>query len=672
MDTTASSSPPVDEKPRGPLQRLLINRNYALLWVAMATSQLGNIVFNIAMLLWVATTLARNAPWAAFAVGALTFLPQIVTFIFGTVAGVYVDRWNKRRTLLWMDGLRSILVLGLVFATGIIPLPFPAGSGAASIFQLVALLVVIGLISICNPFVNGALISILYEVVEEKDFTRAFGRGQLLNNLAIILAPPLAAALFFAVGVQWAIILDALTFVVSFASIFFIRPDPGIQGVPHEDEEEQPQTGLVDDLLKGLRFVLGNSVLWAMLISTILTTLGIGAITILSIFFVTNNLHSAPALYPVLDVAFGVGAMAGAVIAPILQQKIGLLRTFWLPGLMTGALVLIFSRLTNIWAGGVLMFLIGVSEAILFVATGPLAMKITPRELIGRANAVFTQVGTLASVTSIAVSTFLVTTLLYDKHAQFLNADFGPIDVVFMAAGILIVTSGICAMVTLNHYMRTEAQGEPDPARSAIRKKQLLIASLGLLLAIGSTLPVVFAAPVYQTSAQLQSAQLQPASGQLVDGLACTPTVGTHAHLSIHLSVYVQNQAMALPAGIGIVAPAQPGVVALASRGRKNCLYPLHVYENDNIIHAELFNDRVCSLGQFFDIWGQPLSRTQFAGYHIESGQRLVFQVFDAQGEMRTVTSGPRDIPVLEHETIVVLLNSPGVHPEPFIDWNGL
>jgi len=158
----------------------------------------------------------------------------------------------------------------------------------------------------------------------------------------------------------------------------------------------------------------------------------------------------------------------------------------------------------------------------------------------------------------------------------------------------------------------------------------------------------------------------------MVDGLNCSPTVGTHAHLSIHLSIYVNNQAVALPAGIGVVAPAQPGVVALASQGKKTCLYPLHVYENDNIIHAELFDDRVCSLGQFFDIWGQPLDRTQFAGYHLGASQRMVFQVFDANGDSHIVTGDPRTIPLLEHETIVILLNSPGVHPRQFIDWNGI
>ena len=189
MGTTAPTSSPADEKSRSLLQRLLINRNYALLWTAMATSQFGNIVFNIAMILWVATTLARNAPWVAFAVGALTFLPRIVTFVFSSVAGVYVDRWNKRRTLLLTDGANTILTFILVLAVSTVPLLFPVGSDIAAIFLLIVLLLIIGLMSICTPFVNGALVAILYEVVEEADFPTAFGREQFVNNLSIILAP---------------------------------------------------------------------------------------------------------------------------------------------------------------------------------------------------------------------------------------------------------------------------------------------------------------------------------------------------------------------------------------------------------------------------------------------------------------------------------------------------
>jgi len=152
MDTTISS-PPEEKKPRTPLERLLINRNYAYNWVGLIFSQIGNVIFGVATLLWVATTLARDAPWAAFALSGLVFLPTVVGLVTVTFAGVFVDRWDARRTQLFMDAARVVLFLLLVVAT-IVPLPFPAGSEGANVFQLVCLYIVLMISSVCEPFVK--------------------------------------------------------------------------------------------------------------------------------------------------------------------------------------------------------------------------------------------------------------------------------------------------------------------------------------------------------------------------------------------------------------------------------------------------------------------------------------------------------------------------------------
>jgi hypothetical protein len=150
----------------------------------------------VALILWLGTTLARNAPWAAFALGGLVFLPTAVLLVVNIFADVYVDRWDARRTRLFMDAGRAALFTLLIFATGIVPLPFPMGSEAANLFQLTCVYIVVLLSSTCNPFVNSALAAILYDIVDEADLPRAFGRGQILNIIATIAGPPLAALIF--------------------------------------------------------------------------------------------------------------------------------------------------------------------------------------------------------------------------------------------------------------------------------------------------------------------------------------------------------------------------------------------------------------------------------------------------------------------------------------------
>lgn len=679
MDTAAPTSPQLDQKPRSLFALLLINRNHALLRAGMTTSQVGNFVFTTSILLWVTTTLARNAPWVAFAVGALVFLPQIVALLVGTVAGVFVDRWNTRRTLLAMDGVRTFIVLLLLPATGILPLPFPAGSDAAAIFQLVCLLLVIAAMSVCNPFVNAGLIALIFDIVGEADLPRAFGRGQLLNGLCTIIGPPLAALIFFSFGVQWSILLDSLSFVVSFACLLLIHP-PSDAKSSAKKASERKKTSFFHDLMEGLRFVAGDNVLFVICMTAALSALGLGPITILGIFFVTNNLHSSPQFYPLLNVSIGIGALVGAVIAAWLHKKLGLLRSFWLPVLATGSLLLIFARLNSLWIACIVLGLIGMSQIVQNVAQGPLMLKATPRKFIGRANAVLGQLATLSTLTSIAIVSFLVATPLHDKHLQLPGVSISTIDMILTASAVLVIVSGLCAVITLRHYAALSTQTTPaqegftppSPPSASIRRKLWAVSGSGLLLAVLLLIPLSFVVPTYQPGGQLLLAPGTPASGQLVDGLSCEPTAGTSTHLSIHLSLYANDTALAIPAGIGIVAPRQPGVAALATHGKTTCLYAVHVYEQDNLIHVELARPGITSLGQFFDLWGQPLNHTQVLGYHTDASQNLVFKVFDASGNQQPFPNDPRLIPLTEHETIAILFQSPHVLPAPFTDWNGV
>ncbi|GER90133.1 hypothetical protein KDW_42950 [Dictyobacter vulcani] len=714
-------------------QRLLINRNYAFMWVGMATSRLGNVVFDIALLLWVATTLARNAPWAAFAVGALTFIPQVVALLMGTVAGVFVDRWDKRRTLLWMDGIRIFIVLALVFASGIFPLPFPSGSDAATFFQLGCAFLILVFLSCCDPFVNPALLILLYDIVAETELPRAFGRGQVLNNLGVIVGPPLAAGIFFTLGIQWCILINAVSFLISFICFYMIRPEKSEQEQKEEKAQEKTKeksAGFLREMIDGLRFVGGNGVLIAVGVSLSFIALGAGGLNALNLFFATNNLHVVPNIYVYIDVLYGVGAILGALfVGPWIQKRLGILRGFWLPGIVTGTLLLIYSRLDNVYAAFVVLFFVGMSQATFYISFGPLLLKVTPRKLIGRANAVIGQLSTFSGMISIGLASLLVTAPLHNKHLEVLGTTFGPIDTIFLIVGLLALTSGLQAMVTLNDYKLVEQKSAEPVATEATEtkieepialnveqeaeelaalaiveeekatekpateqteeanqplvehiggtgwfssgRKQALVCVLGLLVCLLFLVPVAIWAPS-STAASVTITGGQPANGQPISNMKCAPDVATKQQIRTHLTLYVDGKLAAIPRGIGIVSPSQPGVSALASNGKLYCLYPLHVFEDDNIIHADLPDTRTYTLGQFFSVWGQPLSQTQVTSYHADTNRPISFVIFDGNGQKSTYTGDPATIPLKEHQTIVILYNSPDIHPTAFTDWNGL
>jgi len=109
------------------------------------------------------------------------------------------------------------------------------------------------------------------------------------------------------------------------------------------------------------------------------------------------------------------------------------------------------------------------------------------------------------------------------------------------------------------------------------------------------------------------AADTTPRSGAPVDGVGCTATEQVAYHIHTHLAVFVDGSPRSIPAGIGVVAPvAQPtprGAFDTASR----CYYWLHVHAHDGVIHVEAPTAGPVTLGQFFAVWGQPLTAARVA-----------------------------------------------------------
>jgi hypothetical protein len=139
--------------------------------------------------------------------------------------------------------------------------------------------------------------------------------------------------------------------------------------------------------------------------------------------------------------------------------------------------------------------------------------------------------------------------------------------------------------------------------------------------------------------------------GSPIDGIRCESMEGAVLHIHQHLQLFERGRPIDVPAGIGIPAAA-------------NCLYWLHTHTNDGIIHVESPTKRTFTLGQFFDIWGQELSRLQAAGVRAARGKRLQVTL-----NGRAFGGDPRTIALRDHEEIVIESGPPYGHPHPY-NWS--
>ena len=147
-------------------------------------------------------------------------------------------------------------------------------------------------------------------------------------------------------------------------------------------------------------------------------------------------------------------------------------------------------------------------------------------------------------------------------------------------------------------------------------------------------------------------AQAEVPTGAPVDGIHCDSMEGAVMHIHQHLTIYDHGKKFVVPANIGIPVVG-------------SCLYWLHTHASDGIIHVESPKMRSFTLGQFFDIWGQPLTATNVAGIKVKKGQ---VRAYVNENQYR---ADPRTIDLLEHSDIVLEVGPPFRIPAQFKDWDG-
>jgi hypothetical protein len=153
-------------------------------------------------------------------------------------------------------------------------------------------------------------------------------------------------------------------------------------------------------------------------------------------------------------------------------------------------------------------------------------------------------------------------------------------------------------------------------------------------------------------------------AGQTVDGISCRKQADEKVkyHVHVHVAVYVNGKMKRLPAGIGIT---EPRLLEKYSNGHfydvglYDCLYWLHTHVADGIIHVETPGQRNFTLGQFFDIWNQPLGPGRVGP---AKGKVVVFE------NGKRLKGNPRLTPLLAHADIQIDVGSPVApfHKFPF------
>ena len=431
---------------RGHIAERLINRNFARLWYGEALSNVGDYAFDTTLVLWVATKLGAGQAWAPIAVSGLLLAAVFAIVFVGPIAGVWVDRWDHKRTMLGTEAIRAGLA-GLMALISLIPQrDLPVGAWLFIIFALVFLLNSVG------QFFNPARVATIGRVVDSEHQTKAFGIGNATTAIAGMIGPPLAAPLLFTAGVTWALLLNAASYAVSYIavrSVLLPKTEPTPADASADTDTTAAGPGFRAEFVEGLRFLVRDKGMFGILIIAMVAQAGTGALNTLDVFFVTRNLHVAAKFFGMLALGGGAGLILGSLIAATVVKRLGASRTVWLGLVAGGALFVLYSRQTSFAAGFVLGFLFLIPIAVINTALSPILLALVPQTLFGRVMASFGMLNQGTQMLSMIAAGTLASSSFARFHARIVGVHLGPIDTILSVSGLLILLSGAVAYLTL-------------------------------------------------------------------------------------------------------------------------------------------------------------------------------------------------------------------------------
>jgi MFS family permease len=358
---------------REPSRSLLRHPDFLKLWTAETISVFGSAITQLALPLIAATVLKVGA----FEFGLLTTIEFLPFILLSLPAGVWVDRLPRRPILIAGD-------LGRAIAIASIPVAF--AFDALTIWQLY----LVGFVNGClTVFFDVAYQSYLPSVVERDQLVEGNSKLEITRSAAQILGPGAAGILIDLLKAPFAMLLDALSYLLSAIFVFFIRrPEPPVE--VHDEHRDGPKPSMRQDIATGLRYVTGHR--WLRSIAATTGTSNFfgnvgGAILIL--YLVQERGLGAAAIGFAFSVG-SLGVLAGALTTSRLTARIGVGRMLvaMAIGFSISGLPVAFAPDALIWwavaVSGLLAGYCGVGWNINQVS---LRQAITPPRMQGRMNA---------------------------------------------------------------------------------------------------------------------------------------------------------------------------------------------------------------------------------------------------------------------------------------------
>lgn len=399
------------------------NRAFLLLWGGQTVSTVGDAFFTVAIM-WVIYTQSHSALQTAL-IQVIWHLDRI---LFGPLAGVVADRWDRQRLMAAANMLSAAVTAvaaALLFVRGHAP--------AAAIFVAVFLL------NSLNTFFSPALTSILPEVVGRDRLASAAGLVSMAASSASLVGNALAGVVIVAAGTAWAVLSDAVSFLLAALAITIARLPARVTPVPvPPPSSAERRASFLQEVRDGWRAMMDQPEVRALVRLGVLINVA-SFLGPLYPALVRTQLHGGAAAYGTIEAVGVVGSMVGGAIAGPLERHLGAGWVLIAGYSAAGACVLGIAASTHLPLTALLLAAHTCALTAGAVTSGALTSLLVPEHYRGR---VWGLAGSL-SVVAIPLSALVGGWL----------TDIVGVVPLFVFGGVWILAVGGLALS--NHHMRT-------------------------------------------------------------------------------------------------------------------------------------------------------------------------------------------------------------------------
>jgi DHA3 family macrolide efflux protein-like MFS transporter len=296
MDDASSNS----QQGQVAYRRLLSNRNFLALWLGQTVSFVGD-YFN-----WLAIPiLVERLTGSALMVGLSVISNALPMLLLGPMAGVFVDRWDRRRTMIVADVLRGLLVLACL----VVRTP-----------EQVWVYYVVGFLMSCvSRFFFPAQNAVLPLVVpDEDDLLAANAMMQIVQTVGMLAGPALAGFAIGLWGERVAFVVDSATFFVSAAAILAMT-------VPRTTAGRRAAGGIAAvwaEMREGVAYLFGSPTMAGVLTCLAVVQLALGALNVVWVPFLQRTFGVGAQGLGVVDAAQGVGMVVSGLVLGFVTARL--------------------------------------------------------------------------------------------------------------------------------------------------------------------------------------------------------------------------------------------------------------------------------------------------------------------------------------------------------------